>query len=98
MQEIRLKVGIEATDREPLTCPVDGCGDSGGRIGRVEVFREPAGGEDGEEVCVGLDCRRGHRWFVAFIDNGAGGLFYAVRGWTRIEDVQHSVGRVWDEE
>jgi hypothetical protein len=91
-QEIRLKLGPRAEDREPLQCPVEGCDASSGRIGRIEVFRDLP--DSSEEVYVGFDCSRGHRWYIAFIDGG-GELFYAARGWTPIEDVPHSKGRVF---
>jgi hypothetical protein len=75
-EEIRLKVGASAEDREPLECPVDECGDSLGRITRVEVMRDAP--EIDDSASIGFECSRGHKWYMSFDERG-GELAYTVR-------------------
>jgi hypothetical protein len=56
-EEIRLKIGAGP---EPLGCPVDGCGESRGRIRGLDVRRNE-GGVD-ESITIAFTCSRGHMW------------------------------------
>ncbi len=85
-RELRLKFGARGEDLAPLGCPVDGCGDSSGRITRVEVLRD-APSIDGS-VSVGFECGRGHKWHIT-IDERDGQLVYAARAigqWARLPE------------
>ena len=73
-EQIRLNLGVGP---EPLRCPVDGCGEPGGRIRGLDVRRNE-GGVD-ESITIAFTCTRGHMWGLT-IDERAGGLVYEAWG------------------
>jgi hypothetical protein len=73
-EEISLKLGAGP---EPLGCPVDGCGESRGRIRGLETRRDEGGVE--ESITIAFTCSRGHMWGLT-IDERAGGLVYEAWG------------------
>jgi hypothetical protein len=90
---VKHKVIRKPEHQEILECPADGCGESRGRIERVEVY-------PGESVAILLRCNQGHWWWMS-IDERGDELLYtvgAVRTWPPLEDEPHSVGRVVDDE
>ncbi len=89
-QELRLKVSTSPEDARPLRCPVDGCGDSSGRLERIEVFRDDPDSE--ESVSIRFQCSRGHIWWIAIHDRG-GELAYTLGGLTPTPPIEEASSR-----